>query len=145
MDALPDEAIDVIVAAAAEVPSPLTALLLQPMGGASGRVALDATAFARRDMAWTYHLLSQWQSVADDDRNLEWTRRFAEAMKPYTSGGVYINYTSDAGDERVADAYRGHLDRLVEVKDRYDPLNMFRASQNIRPSAEAAARAERPS
>jgi FAD/FMN-containing dehydrogenase len=143
-DELADEAIDAVAAMAPSVPSPLTTLLFQPLGGAIARVPSDATAMRRRDAGWAWHLLSQWPDAEGDAANLGWTRELAAKLAPYSSGGVYINYTSDTGEERVRDAYGPLYDRLVAIKDRYDPANMFRLGQNIRPSAEAAARAERP-
>jgi FAD/FMN-containing dehydrogenase len=141
MDDLPGDAIDIICDAAMRMISPFTVLLFQPLGGAVARVPADATALGRRDAAWAYHLLSQWEDTGDDEPNMEWTRSLSKSLEPYATGGVYITYSSDVGEERVEDAYRGHLDRLTEIKDRYDPGNMFHLGQNIRPSIEAAARA----
>jgi FAD/FMN-containing dehydrogenase len=144
LDELADGAIEAIAAKAPTVPSPVTTLLLQPLGGAIARVPSDATALGRRDAGWAWHLLAQWTDAADDETNMAWTRELAGELTPYSSGGIYVTYTSEEDEERVRDAYQSHYDRLVQVKDRYDPGNMFRLGQNIRPSAEAAARAERP-
>jgi FAD/FMN-containing dehydrogenase len=144
LDELTDDAIDTIAAIGMRMASPLTVMLFQPLGGAVARVPASATALGRRDAAWAYHALSQWEQPEDDETNIAWTRELADAMKPYSSGGVYITYTSDDGDDRVRDAYRDHYDRLVAIKDRYDPGNLFHLGQNIRPSVEAAARADRP-
>src|SRR3954447_23616353 len=141
MDELSDEALDIICDAAMQMISPLTVALFQPLGGAVARVPADATALGRRDAGWAYHVLSQWTDPEDDERNVEWTRALAKSLDPYSSGGVYITYSSDVGDARVRDAFRDHYDRLVAIKDRYDPGNMFHLGQNIRPSVEAAARA----
>jgi FAD/FMN-containing dehydrogenase len=144
MDELGDAAIDAIAERAPRVPSPLSVVLLQPLGGAVARVPADATAMFRRDAGWAWHCISQWQSADDDEANIAWTREFAGALAPHSSGGVYINYTSDTSEERSRDAFGRHYERLVAVKDRYDPGNMFRHGQDIQPSAAAAARAERP-
>jgi FAD/FMN-containing dehydrogenase len=144
LDDLPDPAIDTVAEAAARVPSPHSILLLQPLGGAVARVPADATALGRRDAKWVYHLISQWEDADDDEANMGWTREFATQLEPYSSGGVYLTFTSDSGDDRVRDVFRTNYDRLRDVKDRYDPSNMFHLGQNIRPSVEAAARAERP-
>ena len=69
----------------------------------------------------------------------------AEKLAPYGVGGVYMTFTSETGEDRARDAVGGNYERLVAVKDRYDPGNMFHLGQNIRPSAEATARADRPS
>jgi FAD/FMN-containing dehydrogenase len=144
LDDLPDDVIDTIAEMAAQVPSPLSTLLFQPLGGAIERVPTDATAIGRRDGKWAYHLISMWDDPADDEHQIAWTRDLATKLAPHASGGVYVTFTSDTGEDRVRDAYRGHYDRLVAIKDRYDPGNMFRLGQNIRPSVEAAARADRP-
>jgi FAD/FMN-containing dehydrogenase len=141
MDELSDGAIDLICDAGMRMVSPLTVALFQPLGGAVARVPQGATALGRRDARWAYHVLSQWTDPADDERNVEWTRDLATSLEPHSSGGVYITFTSDSGDDRVQDVYRSHYDRLVAIKDRYDPGNLFHLGQNIRPSAEAAARA----
>jgi FAD/FMN-containing dehydrogenase len=141
MDELSDGAIDLICDAGMKLVSPLTVALFQPLGGAVARVPQGATALGRRDAGWAYHILSQWTEEADDERNVEWTRELATSLEPHSSGGVYITFTSDSGEDRVQDVYRTHYDRLVAIKDRYDPGNMFHLGQNIRPSSEAAARA----
>jgi FAD/FMN-containing dehydrogenase len=143
-DELADAAIDAVAEMAPSVPSPLTTLLFQPLGGAIARMPTDATALGRRDAGWAWHLLSQWPDADGDAANIGWTRELADRLAPYSSGGVYVTYTSDVGEERTRDAYQGHYDRLVAIKDRYDPGNMFRLGQNIRPSVEATARADRP-
>jgi FAD/FMN-containing dehydrogenase len=143
-DDLPDEAIDAAVAVAQRAPSPFSLTLFQPLGGAVARVAADATALGRRDAAWAYHAIGQWVDPEADDANIAWARELAKTMEPYSTGGVYITFSSDTGDQRVQDAFRSHYDRLVAIKDRYDPGNMFRLGPNIRPSVEAAARADRP-
>jgi FAD/FMN-containing dehydrogenase len=144
IDDLSDEAIDVLAQKAGAPLSPNTQLLFQPLGGAIARVPTDATAVGRRDGGWAYHLLSMWSDPAEDERHFAWTRELAAQLAPHSTGGVYVTFDSDQGEDRVRDAYRGHYDRLVAIKDRYDPGNMFRLGQNIRPSVEAAARADRP-
>ena len=142
LDDLPDDAIDKIADAHMAMPSPFTVLLLQPLGGAVARVPADATALGRRDAGWAYHVISQWEDPAEDERQTEWTRSLSKSLDPYATGGVYITYSSDVGEARVRDAFRDHYERLVAIKDRYDPANMFHLGQNIRPSIEAAARAQ---
>jgi FAD/FMN-containing dehydrogenase len=144
LDDLSDEAIDTMAAMAQSPPSPLGVILLLPLGGAIARVPADATALGRRDAGWAWLGLGQWHDAAEDARNVAWARELSAALEPFGSGGVYITLTSDSGDARARDAFRGHHERLVAVKDRYDPGNMFRLGQNIRPSTEAAARADRP-
>jgi FAD/FMN-containing dehydrogenase len=144
LDDLPDEAIDAIAATAPTVPSPFSTLLFQPLGGAVERVADGATALGRRDAKWAYHLISMWDGAEEDERNIAWTRELADKLAPYGVGGVYMTFTSDTGDDRARDAVGDNYERLVAVKDRYDPGNMFHLGTNIRPSVEATARADRP-
>ena len=95
---------------------------------------------ARRDVPWCYHALSLWMEPdeATSDAHSAWARRLVQDLAPHTTAGVYLNYTSDVGDERVRETYGPELyAQLVALKDRYDPKNLFRLNQNIRPSAEA--------
>jgi FAD/FMN-containing dehydrogenase len=132
---LSDEAIDAVAETAPTVPSPMTTLLFQPLGGAVARVPEDATALGRRDATWAYHVISMWADAADDERNIAWTRELAGAMKPYATGRAYLNFIGEEGGGRVRAAFGPEkYARLVELKDRWDPENVFCRNQNIRPS-----------
>ena len=138
MPELTDEAIAELVAHGGDRPSPTTQLLLEPMGGAISKVSDDDSALGRRDVPWCYHALAMWMdpepSVEDEHR--AWAGRLSEAMGPHTTTGVYLNYTSDEGDQRVRETYGpDKYARLVALKDQYDPSNLFRLNQNIKPSA----------
>jgi FAD/FMN-containing dehydrogenase len=132
---LSNAAIDTIVAHYAEAPSLQTIVVLEHNGdGAMSRVAEDATAFGHR--RWPYNLLvtSVWRNAADAEANIAWTRRFWNAMNPFLADAVYVNYLGDEGEERVRAAYGAKYERLVALKNKYDPTNFFRMNQNIRPS-----------
>ena len=131
---LSDEAIDVMVARAAQVRSPHTEFLLIPCGGALARVEDDATALGGRDAMWQYHALSLWASPAESEQHIGWARETAEALRPFTKAGIYLNYTSDEGEDRVRSAYGPKYDRLVALKNKYDPTNVFCNNQNIKPT-----------
>jgi FAD/FMN-containing dehydrogenase len=73
-----------------------------------------------------------WEG-GDPDRHLRWVRRFADAMQGFAAGTVYVNYLGEEGDARVRAAYGPNYERLVTVKTQYDPTNLFRMNQNIRP------------
>jgi FAD/FMN-containing dehydrogenase len=76
-----------------------------------------------------------WSDEAQQEAHVDWARSFWEAMQPYSTESVYVNYLSEEGDERVRAAYGGeHYARLVELKRTYDPGNVFRNNQNIRPN-----------
>jgi len=146
LEELTDGAIDKLVEHGGDRPGPLVQLLLEPMGGAIGRVDEDETALGRRDVKWCYHALSLWMEPdeATKEAHVRWARELSADMAPHVTSGVYLNYTSDHGEERVRSTYGPKYDRLVALKDKYDPGNLFRLNQNIRPSADALARAERP-
>jgi FAD/FMN-containing dehydrogenase len=132
---LDDAAIDIIVAHYAEAPSPQTIIVLEHNGdGAMSRIPEDATAFGHR--RWPYNLLvtSVWKNAANTEVNIAWTRRFWNAMKPFLVDAVYVNYLGDEGEERIRAAYGAKYERLVTLKNKYDPTNFFRMNQNIRPS-----------
>jgi hypothetical protein len=145
MEELTDDVVDKLVAHGAARPSPTTQLLLEPMGGAISKMGDDETALGRRDVAWCYHALSMWMEPGQEaeDAQVAWARKLHTDLEPDTMDGVYLNFTSDVGEERVRKSYGPEkYARLVELKDKYDPTNMFHLNQNIKPSTEAMARAE---
>jgi FAD binding domain/Berberine and berberine like len=135
---LSDEAIEVMVGFVSEMPSPTTGVGLQQMHGAASRVDPTATAFPHRDEHYDFLILSQWADPAETERNIEWTRSFFEAMEPFFEEGVYVNNLGDEGEDRVRAAYGTNYDRLLALKGEYDPTNLFRLNQNIRPPSQAA-------
>jgi FAD/FMN-containing dehydrogenase len=135
LDDLPDAGIDAVVEHAPAMPSPLTVVLLQPLGGAYARVPEGATALAHRDARWACHVLSLWTDVADDAANRGWSAATIGALAPYGHGAAHPNYVSDDAGDRVRAFYGEETyARLVAVKDRWDPQNVFASNQNIRPS-----------
>jgi FAD/FMN-containing dehydrogenase/pimeloyl-ACP methyl ester carboxylesterase len=131
---LPDKAIETLCRFHLSKPSPGTEILLFPGGGACGRVPDGTMAIAQREAPFNIHITSLWEDPADDEANIAWTREFSAAIKPFTTGRVYVNFIGDEGEERVVasfgvDGYR----RLQALKDRYDPSNLFRTSQNVKP------------
>jgi len=133
-DELPDDAIDSILAAAHRAPGPLSIVELRAFGGAFSRVAPGATAFAHRDANFLVAVLGLWLDPADDPAGHEqWTMSTWDELK-HLRRGVYVNFVADEGEARIREAYPGATyDRLAEVKRRYDPDNVFRFNQNIRP------------
>ena len=130
---LPDDAIDALVDRFQAITSPLSALLLEQFGGAVARVSADETAFAQRDALFNLAVISRWTEPATASTHIDWARQSSEAMRPYTSGGVYVNYLGTEGADRVKAAYGAKYDKLVAVKRKYDPANLFRVNQNIQP------------
>lgn len=132
---IPDQAIDTLISYFAKVPSPRTAILFQQFGGEASRVREGTTAFGhRKDGEYDFIIFSLWQISSDDDASIRWTRGLWDEMKPFSPGGVYVNNLGDDGPEgRVRAAYGSNHDRLVALKNKYDPANLFRLNQDIKP------------
>jgi FAD/FMN-containing dehydrogenase len=135
---LSEEAIEVMAEYVSEMPSPATGVGLQQMHGAASRVDPTATAFPHRDEHYDFLILSQWADPAESERNVEWTRSLFEAMDPFFEEGVYVNNLGDEGEDRVRAAYGANYERLLDLKGKYDPTNLFRLNQNIPPPTETA-------
>ena len=133
MEDLSDESIDVIISYAAAMPSPFSLVLLEYYGGASSREPEGGTAFPHRVSQFDLVIGSNWVDNQEDERHISWTRNFWEAMQPYSSHKVYVNVLGVEGEERVKEAYGKNYPRLVALKRKYDPNNLFRLNQNIKP------------
>lgn len=131
--ALSDDAIDVLVEAFEGVPSTMTGIFLDHIHGAAARVDPTATAFAHRQDAFSVLLLAQWTDPADTEANIAWTRQTFEALRPHLSERSYTNFLSADDTGLVRQGYGENYDRLVQVKNRYDPDNLFRLNHNITP------------
>jgi len=134
-DSFPDAAIDTFVEYGRQMkPSP-SQLAFFPWGGAVARVSPDETPMARRKTPWLTHPLAVWPDAADDDFWRDWARGFNKDMKSFSSDGVYLNFIGNEGEDRIIAAYgKENYDRLAEIKAQYDPDNVFRFNQNIKPS-----------
>jgi FAD/FMN-containing dehydrogenase len=135
---LSDATIDTIVERTAALPSPLMQFHVHHMGGAVGRVPAADSAFAHRDSQFINNFVGMWAEPADSPANIAWVRSFWDALRP-ASAGAYINYMSAGEEARVASAYGQNLERLVALKDTYDPTNLFRLNINVKPSQRRAA------
>jgi len=135
---MPDEVVDATMDAFESMTSEHSAILIEAPHGAVHQVGADDTAFGQRDARYNASALAIWEPTEDPDRHVAWTRSYADAVAPFASGG-YVNYLGDdATTDDVANAYgERRYRRLVALKDRYDPNNMFRFNQNIKPSREA--------
>lgn len=134
---LTDKAIDKLIEFGNARPGPMVQLIIEPMGGAIRRTGSDKSALRGRDAGWTFHALSMWADPSEqtEREHVAWARGLAEEIASETMEGVYLNFTSDVGDERVRSSYGPEVyARLVALKDKYDPTNMFHLNQNIRPS-----------
>ena len=127
-----------LCASATRAVSPLTQVICVRGGGAVGRVPEDATAFGNRAALYNVHYLSMWADASEDGRNVAWTRAILAAMKPWSTGGVYLNFIGDEGDDGIKAAFgEEKYERLAQIKSEYDPGNVFTGNQNIRPKVPA--------
>jgi FAD/FMN-containing dehydrogenase len=135
LNELSDEAIDTILKFFALAPSHLTVIVIEHTGdGAMSGIGDEETAFASRNGRFNFLVTSLWKSPSETDANIRWTRELWEAMKPFMADTVYINYMGDEGENRVKQAYGNKYKRLADLKNRYDPDNLFRMNQNIAPA-----------
>jgi FAD/FMN-containing dehydrogenase len=134
---LNDELIEILVEGFQSVPSPTTAIAIEQLGGAVSRVPEDDTAFNHRGAPFNALVVSSWLDPRENEKHIRWTRQVWQALQPHSSGGVYVNYLgqeADEGVDRVRAAYGPcKYERLIALKREYDPQNMFRMNQNIKP------------
>jgi FAD/FMN-containing dehydrogenase len=130
---LSDAAVEVIVDAVRTLPSPECEVAIAHVGGAMARVASNATAWPNRNAHFIMNVHTRWRDPAQDSACVAWARRLFDAAAPFASGSVYVNFMPDDEEDRVEKAYGANYRRLAEIKRRYDPDNLFRMNQNIRP------------
>jgi FAD binding domain/Berberine and berberine like len=131
---LTDDAIDALLSAYAQAPAVASLLVLQHLGGAIARVSKSETAYVNRDALYDCFPISIWDDPADDEKNVEWARDAWNAVRPFSTGGVYVNNLGEEGDDRIRAAYGENYPRLLALKRKYDPTNFFRSNQNIAPT-----------
>ncbi|MEV4708365.1 FAD-binding oxidoreductase [Actinoplanes sp. NPDC049316] len=133
-DALDDATAGAVCDAYARVPNPLSELHIHHLGGAMGRVPAGATAFGTRDRDFILNIVARSADAGGYPTAVEWARAATGALGP--DAAAYVNFTGEASEDRVQASYpKATYERLVAVKDRYDPTNLFRLNQNVRPSA----------
>lgn len=132
---LSDSSIGLMIASLDSVPSDESQIELVYLGGAAGEVAPHETAFGDRSSPFILNLLATWDEPVRDSENISWVRNLFAALRPGMMPGVYVNFMSGDENDRVREAYSARWERLVAVKQKYDPSNFFRLNQNIRPRA----------
>jgi len=130
---LADGALNSIIEFAGKLPSPQCEIFIGLIAGAANRIAADAMAYGHRDARFVLNVHGRWDEATDDQKCIGWAREFFKASAPYASGGAYINFMTAEEGDRVAAAYGYNYERLVEIKRRYDPENVFHLNQNIKP------------
>ncbi len=130
---LKDDALDTVIDYAGKLPSPQTEIFLALISGSPNRVAQEAMAYSNRDAKFVLNVHGRWDDAADDDTCIAWAREFFKASAPYASAGAYVNFMTEEEGDRVEAAYGSNHDRLVQIKQKYDPENVFHLNQNIKP------------
>jgi FAD/FMN-containing dehydrogenase len=128
-----DGALNSIIEYAGKLPSPQCEIFIGLIAGAPNRVAPNAMAYGHRDAKFVLNVHGRWDEAKDDQRCIGWAREFFNASKPYASAGAYVNFMTEEEGDRIAAAYGANYNRLVEIKRRYDPENVFHLNQNIKP------------
>ena len=133
---LPDEAIAQHVKFGEKLPTMQSTMHLYPIDGAVNRVGRNETAFSFREATWSQVIVGVDPDPANNERITSWTKDYWEATHPYSLGGAYVNFMMEEGQERVKATYRDNYDRLLKIKEKYDPTNLFHLNQNIKASSE---------
>jgi FAD/FMN-containing dehydrogenase len=136
MRELTGDAIDALLDVYRKAPSGDALLVFQQVGGASSRIPISETAYACRNAEFDCFPIAIWDDPARDEKNIGWVGDVWAAIRPFSTGAVYVNNLGDEGQERVKAAYGPNYRRLVELKNKYDPTNVFFLNQNIRPSSD---------
>jgi FAD/FMN-containing dehydrogenase len=131
---LSDAAIEVHLEQAAKAPTPLSLMHLYPIDGAVHRFSPADTAWNCRDATWSMVIAGIDPNPANADAIKTWARAYWEALRPHTMGGGYVNFMMEEGDDRIKATYGENFERLVAIKNEYDPANLFRVNQNIPPT-----------
>lgn len=130
---LTDDCIDTIVRYAGSLPSDQSDMFIFHMEGAPSRIPENATAFANRKAPFILNIHARWEDESDDEKCITWARKLHKETEKFAQG-VYVNFLSNEGEDRVREAYSKETwDRLVQIKNKYDPNNLFRLNQNIKP------------
>ncbi len=130
---LRDEALDTMIEFAKRLPSPQCEIFIGHIAGAANRVPADAMAYGHRDARFVLNVHGRWDVAVQDAACIGWARAFFEATTPYASGGAYVNFMTEDESGRVAAAYGANHARLVDIKRKHDPDNVFHLNQNIKP------------
>jgi FAD/FMN-containing dehydrogenase len=135
LTSLSDDVIDILLDCYEQVPSPMSALVIEHIHGEATRVAEDATAFPHRHRGYSVLVIAQWADPDDTQTNIAWAQSTFDQLRPHLAARRYVNYLSADDVGFVRDAYGPNYERLVAAKRRYDPENVFRLNTNIDPGA----------
>lgn len=131
---LTDEAIKKHIIYGRSLPTMLSTMHLYPVNGAAAKINKKDTAWNFRDAVWAGVILGVETDPANNEKIITWTKQYWEALHPFSAGGAYVNFMMEEGDSRVKASYGDNYDRLSKIKGKYDPENLFRVNQNIKPA-----------
>ena len=137
LNELTDEAIDTLVEHASNLKnlSPFSALHIHHWEGAINRVKPEETAFSQRNARFVINIVGLWAAGDDADKHINWVKNFSDNVKQFSTGNLYVNFLADTGEDKVLAAYgKEKYTKLVQLKNKYDPENLFHLNQNIKPS-----------
>ncbi|MBK8986381.1 MAG: FAD-binding oxidoreductase [Chloroflexi bacterium] len=130
---LNDEVIDLHIKHASQLPTVHSTMHIYPINGAAHRVGENDTAWSFREANFAQVIVGVDPDPANNERMIQWSKAYWSALHPYSAGGAYVNMMMDEGVDRVEAAYRHNYARLAQIKAKYDPGNLFRVNQNIKP------------
>lgn len=129
-----DQALDTLISYGSKLPSPHCEIFIGVLSGAANRVAPDAMAYPHRQVKYVMNVHGRWEQPSEDQKGIGWSRDVFNALTPFASAGVYVNFMTDDEVGRVQQAYGSNFDRLAQIKKKYDPNNVFHLNQNIKPA-----------
>jgi hypothetical protein len=130
-----DGLIDTLISYARRIPDPQTEIAFAQLGEGVTSISKESTAYTHRDAAFVLNVHCRWDNPANDTKCISWARELFQAATPYATGGAYVNFLTQDEQDRVRSAYGSNYDRLVSLKKKYDPNNLFRLNQNIQTAA----------
>ncbi|MGH2565923.1 MAG: FAD-binding oxidoreductase, partial [Ginsengibacter sp.] len=131
---LSDEAIDLHLVHSSKMPTPLSTMHLYPIDGFASSIANDATAWNYRGATWAMVICGIDSHPENNEIITKWARDYWEALHPHSAGGAYVNFMMEEGEDRIKATYGDNFERLAAIKAKYDPQNLFKVNQNIRPA-----------
>jgi FAD/FMN-containing dehydrogenase len=135
-ETISDQLIDVLIDGARSFSSPFSAILIFNIHGAATRVPASATAVGLRGNKWDVNVISQWTDPAESPQHITWTRELWGQIEPLISGNAYVNHIAgDDKPQKIRSSFGANYERLVALKQQYDPTNMFRLNPNVKPEA----------
>jgi hypothetical protein len=131
---LSDKAIEQHAKFGSEIPTPYSMMHIYPIDGAASKVGNTDTPWAYRNAKWSQVIVGVDPDPANKDKIISWTRNYWDAMVPYSAKGFYVNFSMDDSEDKVKASYGENYQRLASIKKKYDPNNLFRVNQNIKPA-----------